>query len=70
MKWRRKLIDPDDVRRATREARKAAERLGAERRKVQKADPVIMGEVQAHKKLLRENNFARRIHRALGGAEG
>jgi len=70
VKWRRKLIDPDDVRRATREARKAAERLGAERRKVQKADPVIMGEVQAHKKLLRENNFARRIHRALGGAEG
>jgi hypothetical protein len=70
VKWRRKLIDPDSVRRERAELRKAQERLRAESRKVQKADPVIMGEVQAHKRLLRENNFARRIHQALGGAGG
>ena len=29
-----------------------------------------MGEVAEHVRLLRKNNFARRITRALGGAEG
>jgi hypothetical protein len=67
---RKRLIDPEKAAEERRAAREAAEQARREREKVQAATDGIMGEVQEHRRLLKENNFARRIRHALGGAEG
>lgn len=67
---RKRLIDPDQVERERATARKAAEELAVEKRKVQDSNSAIMGEVREHRRLLGENNFAEKFLRALGGAEG
>ena len=70
MKRRKKLIDPEAARRAAAEAEEARRALERERAKVQRSTPDILGEIKEHRRLLKENNFARRISKALGGAGG
>lgn len=70
MRWRRRLTDPKAVERQREEIRRAEEELAAQVKKVRDSNAVIMSEVREHRKLLRENNFARRIREALGGAGG
>lgn len=70
MRWRRRHTDPGEVKQQREEIRRAEEELAAQVKKVRDSNAVIMSEVREHRKLLRENNFARRIREALGGAEG
>lgn len=70
MRWRKRLTDPEEEARKLRDIRRAEEELAAQAKKVQDSNTVIMREVREHRRLLRENNFARRIREALGGAEG
>lgn len=70
MKRRKKLIDPEQVRAQREEAETARRALEAEREKVQRSSGAIMDEVRHSRRLLRENNFARRMRNVLGGAEG
>lgn len=70
MRWRRRLTDPGEAERQREEIRRAEAELAAQAKKVQDSNTVIMSEVREHRRLLRENNFARRIRDALGGAEG
>jgi hypothetical protein len=67
---RRKLIDPEVAARQRAEAQEALRAAKDEKQKVQRSTSDIMGEVREHTKLLRDNNFAGRILKALGGAGG
>lgn len=70
MRWRKRLSDPEEAAQHNAEIRRAEAELAAMTRKVQDSNTAIMKEVQEHRRLLRENNFARRIREALGGAGG
>lgn len=60
---------PDAAGRAGLEkARRAAADAADVRQKVEASTGEIMGEVKAHKEILRRNNFADRWRAALGGA--
>ena len=67
---RRKLIDPEEIRRERETAVRAVEEARREKEHVQQETGAIMREVVQHQRLLRENNFVGRVRRALGGAEG
>jgi hypothetical protein len=70
MRWRKRAAYPQEAKDRLEDIQRAEEELAVQVRKVQDSNRVIMSEVSEHRKLLRENNFARRIREALGGAGG
>ncbi len=70
LRRRRAKISKAEVAEQTEQARRAADEARAAREAVHASTSEIMGEVKEHARLLKENNFARRISRALGGAGG
>lgn len=64
---RRKRLDLDKARAQVDKARRAADSAAHVREEVEADDSEIMQEAERHKKLLRINNFAVRVHAALGG---
>lgn len=65
----RRRRKPDAADRAGLEkARKAAANAADVRQKVEASTGEIMGEVKAHREILKRNNFADRWRAALGGA--
>jgi len=70
MRWRRRAADPQEAEDRREDIQRAEEDLAVQVQKVRDSNRVIMKEVSEHRKLLRENNFARRIREALGGAGG
>ena len=65
--FRRKKVDRAKLARAVETARQQAEEAREALRRVESSTGEIMGEVAAHKELLRRNNFADRWRAVLGG---
>lgn len=65
--FRRRRVDPEKLRRDVERAREQARRAHETRAEVEASADEIMGEVRAHKILLRRNNFAANLWAALGG---
>lgn len=64
---RRRKLDPEKARAQVEHARHAAELARRTEAAIEASENEIMQEVEAHKRLLRINNFAAKLHAALGG---
>lgn len=64
---RRRKLDSEKARAQVEQARRAAELARRAEAKVDASEDEIMREVRAHERLLRINNFAAKLHAALGG---
>jgi hypothetical protein len=65
--FRRNRLDLEKARAQVEQARRAADTAAHVREEVEAADGEIMREAERHKRLLRINNFAAKVHAALGG---
>lgn len=65
---RRRRADPRKDQEQIAKARRAAEEAARRRKTVEASNSEIMGEVKAHRAILKRNNFADRWRAALGGA--
>lgn len=67
-RWKRmRRVDPKTLRKDVDRAREQARQAHETRQEVEASTGEIMGEVRAHKVLLRRNNFAANLRAALGG---